>query len=347
MIVFLFKLRFLILFCIARIRYSFRDIIISFIKDYIQIFFKKTNVQIFQAIENTKATKLCIFSLHQNIHLRESTYIYLKHLKENNYSICIIITSRLDQSMLDRLKSICDEIIIRENIGYDFGSYKYGILRHLKKLNQFDNILIANDSVIGPFYNLEPIFSEMNNKKCDFWGISHTISSPNENCCHVNSFFVVFKKNVITSEVFKNFWINYKSTSSRIKTINTGEKMLSKILIKYGNFKMDSLFSQEFFYNESQKDSINFFENNIKYSQTNLFSDNKNIISYKDCTYYNSILYLLKHHNNPFIKKDLLGRDINPYYWHAGMLFSILKEIKIETTLTADIVIQELIQNLC
>ncbi len=49
----------------------------------------------------------------------------------------------------------------------DFGSWKLG-LNFLKNKN-VENLLLVNDSIIGPFIDIRKILDSMKNKKVDFW----------------------------------------------------------------------------------------------------------------------------------------------------------------------------------
>lgn len=68
----------------------------------------------------------------------------------------------------------------------------------------------------------------MNEKACDFWGISYNLSG---RLLHVQSYFLVFKKQVFLSEVFKNFINGITKQTSKDEIVKSYEIGLSSLLI--------------------------------------------------------------------------------------------------------------------
>ena len=98
-----------------------------------------------------------------------------------------------------------EKIISKEHNEMDFGSWKLG-LNFLKNKN-VENLLLVNDSIIGPFIDIRKILDSMKNKKVDFWGIT---SAGAETEFHIQSYFLYFKKKCIKSKFFRNFFLNIK-----------------------------------------------------------------------------------------------------------------------------------------
>ena len=84
---------------------------------------------------------------------------YLKELKIVTNTIIFVSTSDLANKERKKLEKYCDKIIIRENVGYDFYSWKIG-LKILGTLNIFDEIILCNDSVYGPLVKFQTIFDK-------------------------------------------------------------------------------------------------------------------------------------------------------------------------------------------
>ena len=53
---------------------------------------------------------------------------------------------------------------------------------------------------------------------------------------HAQSFFQSFTGEVVRSQVFQNFWLDYYPSNRRVHAINKGEVMLSQILLESGYF---------------------------------------------------------------------------------------------------------------
>ena len=187
--------------------------------------------------------RLCVFAHwdRDNI-IDEYVIYYLKALREVCQTIIFVSDSDLAPSELTKLDEVADYKIAQRHGEYDFGSYKRGFLLAKEKALDFDELIFANDSCYGPFFPLKPIFNKMDKKKCDFWGftknnygiiirenIGYSCHDP-----HVQSYFMVFKSNIISNPVFYNFIKNIKHEDSKNEIIINYEIGLSKLLSKNG-----------------------------------------------------------------------------------------------------------------
>ena len=82
-----------------------------------------------------------------------------------------VSTAKLNENEMRSLGAYVDSIIVKENSGYDFGSWKAG-LRSEEDLRKYDEIVICNDSVYGPLWPIGVAFKKMETRDCDFWGIT-------------------------------------------------------------------------------------------------------------------------------------------------------------------------------
>lgn len=169
---------------------------------------------------------------------------YLKALKEiSSYIVFVSCNPVENKNCLD---GITDFIIDEQHDEYDFGSYKRGFLHLKDKLDEFDEIIFANDSCFGPLFPLQPIFTRM--KNFDFWGITENKSGfkkfgenkfKSVKRPHLQSYFLNFKKKVFTSETFENFITSIKHHENKNDIIVNYEIGLSEALRKAG-FSNDS-----------------------------------------------------------------------------------------------------------
>lgn len=155
-------------------------------------------------------------------------YAYLNALRASTEHLVFVSTAKLDKTQIKKLHTYCDKVIVRENRGYDFMSYKIGLESF--DYREYDEVLICNDSVYGPLYPIEELFTSMHSKKCDFWGITENTDMG----YHIQSYFILFKKSILQSKVFTDFWKNVKILYSKDEIIQHYEVGLSQILIKSG-----------------------------------------------------------------------------------------------------------------
>lgn len=158
---------------------------------------------IFSAIESVDVDEdWCIYS-HFDRSGRVEKYVHraLQSLKMTGFKVIFISTSpRIDNEDVSQLKECVELIAVRENIGYDFGSYKLGIQFLYANKIATRRILITNDSVFGPFFNLSSIIKK--SEGYDLYGLTESM----DHAYHLQSYFLIFNKKITDSPCFTEFW---------------------------------------------------------------------------------------------------------------------------------------------
>ncbi len=113
----------------------------------------------------------------------------------------LVLVSASAKVLPPELYSVVDEFVPRDNVGYDFGSWRAG-LEAIGTVSDFDEIICVNDSVYGPLFDLAPAITSPQHRDADFWGM--TISEQQQ--VHVQSWFFAVRSRVIESETYRNFW---------------------------------------------------------------------------------------------------------------------------------------------
>ena len=164
---------------------------------------------------------------------------YLKALKEIASEVVFVSCCNIKNPEI--LEGIADHIIAQPHNEYDFGSYKRGFLYLKDRLDKFDELVLANDSCFGPFHPLKEIFDEMDAKDCDFWGISKNNFGYKKSIRrlitrrpHVQSYFLVFKKNVLQSGILNKFMDSIKHEDDKRQIVSNYEIGLSELLVENG-----------------------------------------------------------------------------------------------------------------
>lgn len=160
--------------------------------------------------------------------IQEYVLYYLKELRKVADTIIFVSDSNLPESEISKVQPLVKLVIAIPHGEYDFGSYKRGF-SHIP--DDTDELIFANDSCLGPLYSLDKVFDEMQDKQCDFWGMnSHCIDVD----FHIQSFFMVFKKEVFRSDLFKNFISSIEKQKHKDDIILNYEIGLSQLLLKNG-----------------------------------------------------------------------------------------------------------------
>ena len=160
--------------------------------------------------------RLCIFAHYDRDNLIDDYVIYyLKALKQLCNKIIFVSDSDLSKKETDKIIDLVDYVQAFNHGEYDWGSYKYGyfIAKENYLLQGMDEVLFCNDSVYGPVFPLEPIFEKMSNDNdCDFWGMFKNQDGIEKGSRepHLQSWFLLLKKNVVDSDLFDDFICSVK-----------------------------------------------------------------------------------------------------------------------------------------
>lgn len=140
--------------------------------------------------------------------------------------IVIVSTSGISQDIISRFEKV--EIIVRNNEGYDFLSYKIGI-DSIKDLYVYDRLIVLNDSFyVTERFDLENLLQQSTSK--DIFGITST----NQFRFHIQSYFFVISKNAILSLWFQSFWKRIFTYKRKIKIIFNYEMELTSSALQNG-----------------------------------------------------------------------------------------------------------------
>lgn len=137
-------------------------------------------------------------------------------------SLIIVVNGKIDDKGKLILEKYADEIYIRENKGFDSGAYKDVMVNLLgwNKVQQYDELILCNDTFYGPFVSFESIFNEMKNESIDFWGLNYYY---NKITNQIQSYFLVFRKSVLSENgIIKYFNENIDSSIKEIEDVYSG-----------------------------------------------------------------------------------------------------------------------------
>ena len=174
---------------------------------------------------------VCVFS-HFDAAGRILPYVqrYLSELVRCGFELHLVTTSpNLRSSDRLEVERAGVRVHCRENVGMDFGSWQWA-LNHVVPLGEVDWLLLVNDSVFGPIFDLEPLFCAQFAKNWDFWGITDSY----EVAWHLQSYFLCFRGDVARSEAFRKvFEVDFTRLTKR-SIIRRGEISLSQSLHRSG-----------------------------------------------------------------------------------------------------------------
>lgn len=150
-------------------------------------------------------------------------------------NLVIVVNGKISDNGKIILEKYAEEIYIRENKGFDSGAYKDVIINLLgwDKVQEYDELVLCNDTFYGPFISFEAIFEKMRSKEADFWGLNYYY---NQIANHIQSYFLVFRKNIIIRNDIKRYFDkNINICTDEIKVVyNEFEMGLFYYLVNQG-----------------------------------------------------------------------------------------------------------------
>lgn len=100
------------------------------------------------------------------------------------------------------LRAHCAAVLIRRNIGYDFGAWRDALDTLGLPRAETRAIYMVNDSVYGPFGDLRPLLDAIDFSRAGLWGITESW----QHHYHLQSFFLACGDSAIRSRAWSRFW---------------------------------------------------------------------------------------------------------------------------------------------
>lgn len=243
----------------------------------------------------------------------------LKSMKPFCDKIIIVVNGLLKDNSYKDLLTVSDEIIIRENTGFDVWAYKSVIDKFgWEYFSQYDEFIIMNYTLIGPLYNIKNIFEEMNSRELDFWGLTLFHKTPFDPFgaikygyipTHIQSSFIVYRQKFMQSKDLHEFWEKMLPINSYTDSVSNYECVFTKHFEDLG-YKWD------------------------------VYIDTRREDNY---TYYpllHNPVKVLKEYKCPFFKRRSFFHNYNDYleYSNGSQAYELLKFIENETEYNTDLI---------
>ena len=158
---------------------------------------------------------------------------YVLHLLKNIQDNCEITKTifvwtgaELSQAIDEGLRANNTEVIIRENIGFDFASYKHALSHEKPQASDYDGIFFANDSVYGPFNDMKTAVS--GHQQFDIWGMTDSW----QHAYHLQTYFF-YVRNTAFDDI-QSFFHQYKNYTQHSDIVKQGEMKLSQWFLDHG-----------------------------------------------------------------------------------------------------------------
>jgi len=176
---------------------------------------------------------------------------YVIYVLQEILKVCeklvVVCNGQLCDKSRVALRCLTEDIIVRENVGFDAWAYKTG-MEYIgwDELREYDELILLNDTVFGPFYPFQTIFDEMDSRDVDFWGMTKHGQFHNPDGLtkggvfpeHIQTYFFVIGNRMLASEELKQYWSNLPKLKSWNQTVSYIESQLTKHFADMG-YKWD------------------------------------------------------------------------------------------------------------
>lgn len=193
------------------------------------------------------AKRICLFACYTaDGTLNDETLYLLEAVRKVSDCIILIGDCGINEKELSKVKHLVCFAHFERHLEYDFGSYKraFAYAENEDLLSEASEILVCNDSIVGPCGDLNDFFSAREKDgNPSFYGITvnnygfrninsngNSLYSP-----HIQSYFFTITKEIFQSSFWREFIYSVKSHENKIDIIMAYEMGMSKLLEANGH----------------------------------------------------------------------------------------------------------------
>ncbi len=144
----------------------------------------------------------------------------LSRLSSHVSRLVVVCNGYITKDDKNDLKSISSDIVMINDCWLNALGYREGI-KYIgwDEIEKYDEMILLDHSIYGPFFDFNEIFESMKDTEIDFWGITEhqevlNLSLPGIGVCdipsHIQGYFIAFKNKIIKNKVFRGLWDNLK-----------------------------------------------------------------------------------------------------------------------------------------
>ncbi|HTQ70403.1 MAG TPA: rhamnan synthesis F family protein [Acidocella sp.] len=163
--------------------------------------------------------------------VRQQVLGYIREFKDNGRDVVFVTNSgRLSPEAMAALQELCTAVIVRRNIGYDFGAWADTLNELGLPRAGTEEVILANDSVFGPLMPLGNMLRRLDYTKADVWGLTESWQLR----YHLQSYFLAFGPKALQAEAFKAFWASIQPLPMKAYIVKHYEIGVTQAMLKGG-----------------------------------------------------------------------------------------------------------------
>ncbi len=150
----------------------------------------------------------------------EAVQNYVAALRVAGRSVLVVSNSEaLRPEGLEALRSLCDGVLVRRNLGLDFAAWRAGLEHWRLPRADTRSLLLLNDSLAGPFAPLAPLLRRFDFEQADVWAATDS----RQRGWHLQSFFWAVGPRAMAHPAWAAFWAGVRPVRSKEWVIRHGE----------------------------------------------------------------------------------------------------------------------------
>ncbi|MGO4105202.1 rhamnan synthesis F family protein [Leifsonia sp. YAF41] len=164
---------------------------------------------------------------------------FLRELNSNLSELIVVCNGKLTAEGRARLSSIDGaQVIVRPNKGFDVWAYKAALdSKGWEALAEYDEVIMVNFTIMGPTHPFETMFSEMDSRDLDFWGITVHNGATFDPWgtmedgyipLHLQSHFIAVRRSMLIGTEFQSYWDNMVPIESYGDAVSKHEAIFTK-----------------------------------------------------------------------------------------------------------------------
>jgi len=180
----------------------------------------------------TLGPKVCVFVHWDGAgDVRDHVVHHVRSLAQAGLSVVFVTNSGfLRPAAMGVLQQLCAGVLVRANVGYDFGAWREGFEVLQLPRPDTEMVVMANDSVYGPICPVDELLAKIDFGQADIWGCTESWQTR----YHLQSYLIAFSPRVVASEAWRTFWAAVRPTWSKAWLIRLYEIGLTQALLKAG-----------------------------------------------------------------------------------------------------------------
>lgn len=137
---------------------------------------------------------------------------FVRSLHAAGLSVVFVSNSgRLRPDALESVRPLCDAVLIRRNVGYDFGAWREALGVLGLPRTDTEAVFLVNDSLYGPLAPLGPVLERIDFAAADVWGLTESWQTR----YHLQSYFLAVSARAMAHPAWAAFWRDVRPAPSK------------------------------------------------------------------------------------------------------------------------------------